>query len=253
MKIQYASDLHLEFTENYEFIKKNSINSQADILLLAGDILPFHLIENCRDFFKFCSDNFAFTYWVPGNHEYYYGDISNRSGQFIENIESNVHIVNNKCIIHENISLVFSTLWTPISDNKAWYVQNGLNDYRFIKNKGKLFTTSHSTKLFEENIEFIKDAVMNSQHKKSIVVTHHVPTFQYYPQEYINSDINEAFATDLDCFIENSGIDYWIYGHHHRNVEPFIIGSTHLLTNQLGYVRYNEHENFSLNKIIVTK
>lgn len=252
MKFQFASDLHLEFSFNNEFIRKNPIKPSGDILLLAGDIVPFHLIDERRDFFKYCSDHFAFTYWVPGNHEYYHGDLLNRTGQFMEDIEQNVHLVNNIWAHHGNARLIFSTLWTPISNEKAWHVQNGLNDYRIIKDDGKLFTPSRSTKLFEENVDFIKTAVANNERDKCIVVTHHVPTCQHYPEEYRNSVINEAFAVDLDHFIEESGIDHWIYGHHHRNVPAFKIGNTELLTNQMGYVSHNEHLNFNASKLLET-
>ena len=46
-----------------------------------------------------------------------------------------------------------------------------------------------------------------------------------------------------------SGIDYWIYGHSHRNIDK-TIGTTHCLCNQFGYVSHNEHLTFDRTKII---
>ena len=37
MKIQYASDLHLEFAENSSYIKHNPLKVTGDILILAGE------------------------------------------------------------------------------------------------------------------------------------------------------------------------------------------------------------------------
>ena len=38
MKIQYASDLHLEFAENRNFIENEGIMPMGEILVLAGDV-----------------------------------------------------------------------------------------------------------------------------------------------------------------------------------------------------------------------
>ena len=49
-----------------------------------------------------------------------------------------------------------------------------------------------------------------------------------------------AFTVELGDYIANSGIDYWIYGHSHRNIKAQI-GDTLILSNQLGYVSHGEH------------
>ena len=250
MKIQYVSDLHLEFSENREFIRKNPLTPVGDILILAGDIVLFEKIECAEEFFNFCSSNFNETYWIAGNHEYYHGNLEGRTGQFIENIRSNVHLVNNYWIQKDNTRIIFSTLWTSISPENAWHIQNGLNDYHVIKDGDKRFSTFRSNELFQENLAFIQEAVTKNELEKCIVVTHHVPTFMNYPEEYKGSVLNQAFAVELFDFIEQSTIDYWIYGHHHRNIETFNIGNTTLVTNQLGYVMSNEHKDFKRNNTI---
>ncbi len=80
-----------------------------------------------------------------------------------------------------------------------------------------------------------------------IVVTHHVPSFQLSAYEFLGSKINSAFTVELFDFIEASNVDYWIYGHSHRNIN-LRIGNTECVTNQLGYVFANEHFGFKHDK-----
>ena len=41
MKIQYCSDLHLEFEDNLNFLSNCPIKRVGDILIIAGDLVPF--------------------------------------------------------------------------------------------------------------------------------------------------------------------------------------------------------------------
>ena len=64
-----------------------------------------------------------------------------------------------------------------------------------------------------------------------------------------NNFDNKIYIIALEEYIKHSPIEYWIYGHSHRNIDK-IIGKTKCVTNQLGYVSHNEHLSFDLEKII---
>lgn len=249
MKIQYCSDLHLEFPENKEFLKDNPLLPKGDILLLAGDIVPFAVMDNHKDFFDYVSDNFKYTYWVAGNHEYYRSEITDKTGAFNEKIRSNVFLINNTSVIQNNIKFVFSTLWTKIRPEYQWQIEKGLNDFHVIKYKGYRLSTEKYNMLHAESLKFLKQELNSEKTNKTIVVTHHVPTLFNYPEKYKGSVLNEAFAVELFNLIETAGPDYWVFGHHHQNIPDFKIGKTKLTTNQLGYVVYGEHILFKENKV----
>jgi len=244
-KIQYASDLHLEFPKNKEFFNANPLVPNGDILILAGDIVPFAVMDKHQDFFSFLSDNFQMTYWIPGNHEYYYFDAVAKSGTFYEEIRSNVILLNNSVVQHQDTKLIFSTLWSRISPANQWSIERGLSDFHVINYNGHRFTADDYNHLHTDCINFINQELKVNDADKTIVVTHHVPTFKKYPKIYKNSTLNEAFAVELFDTIEASKVDYWIYGHSHYNTKDFEIATTQMLTNQLGYVQRNENERFN--------
>jgi len=253
MKLQYCSDLHLEFQENKNFLERFPLKPEGEILLLAGDIVLFKTIKEQDDFFNYCADNFETTYWIPGNHEYYHfdlADVKTPLNELNEKIRENVILLNSQTVTYKNVELIFSTLWSHIPPQYEWTVQQSVNDFHLIKNKSKKFTAADFNALHKTSFDFLKTALAKPTGKQRIVVTHHVPTFMYYPEQYKNSNINSAFAVELHDFIESSNAAYWIYGHHHCNTPPFKIGNTTMLTNQLGYVRQNEHQLFNPAAII---
>lgn len=251
MKIQYASDLHLEMGFNSRFVSKNMLIPVGDILLLAGDIAYLDSDkcghENYGWFLDFCKDNFKQTLIVPGNHEFYdFYDVAKLSDGYCKELRDNVKIYYNSVVRIEDTDFILSTLWSHIPQIYEKYTEKSVSDFYRIRYYDKKLTAVDFNKLHEHCLDFIKESVNGSDAKHKVVVTHHVPSNMLTSTEFIGSYINGAFTVELCDYIENSGIDYWVYGHSHRNIDAEI-GSTKCVTNQLGYV-YQENTNFKLDK-----
>ncbi len=250
MQIQYCSDLHIEFPQNKKFLKENPILPKAEILLLAGDIVLFSELDKHKDFFAYLSDNFRQTYWVPGNHEYYHFNLSSKARSFSEKILPNVTLANNTVITDSDTRILMSTLWSKIGDRNHGMVEYNMSDFRVIKYNGWKLTASVFNELHEDCLNFITTELKNEPEKKSVVLTHHIPTFLNYPERFKNDILNDAFAVELFDLINEHGPDAWIYGHHHQHILEFTIGKTRLINNQLGYVQLKEHELFDPTRIL---
>ena len=132
MKIQYMSDLHMEFQENSRYLKNNELPVTGDVLVLAGDI--FYLrdkVAPLTKFWKWASENYRQVLIVPGNHEYYnYSDVMERGLQWRWMFRKNVGYYQNQVVRIDDTDFVLSTLWSRINPNDEYFVWKGMNDFR---------------------------------------------------------------------------------------------------------------------------
>jgi Icc-related predicted phosphoesterase len=264
MLIQYASDLHLEFRHNVRFLEANPIIPRSKILILAGDIALLGKSLPLRQF-GILSDSFESVFWLPGNHEYYHGDMENARDVDPSRLPDNFRIVDNESVDIGDLRLVFSTLWGEISPRNEAAVRSGVSDFEAISVGDESFQPGHFNALHEAAKRSIEAGLRDAQNgqspqgapdtparpeKRCVVVTHHVPTLVRYPACYAGSPLNEAFVVEMDDFIHKYRPLAWIYGHSHRNVPEFRIGETRMLTNQLGYVQFGENAGFRRDAVV---
>ena len=187
---------------------------------------------------------------VPGNHEFYkYYDLSKMEDGTEGEIRKNIHYYYNMVVRIDDVDFILSTLWAIISKENAPYVEYGVSDFHRIMYGNRALTYLDFNLEHDNCFYFIKKSVEESTAKHKIVVTHHVPSFQLCAPEFEGSELNGAFTVEHEDFIKACGIDYWIYGHSHRNIDK-VIGSTPCVCNQLGYVFANEHKTFISDKVI---
>ena len=242
MKIQYASDLHLEMSANRRYIQNVPFDVVGDVLVLAGDV--GYLCDKtmpCPQFWEWASANYREVLIVPGNHEYFHDyDLLKHGDSWSREIQSNVHYYQNRVMRIDNVDFILSTLWSRIDPEAESIIHRGMPDFRQIMYDGHRLTPTDYNTEHAKCLSFIRKSVAESTAERIVVVTHHLPTMAVVAQEYKDSLLNSAFATELGDFIANSRIDAWIFGHSHANEEA-IIGDTRLICNQLGYVYYHEH------------
>lgn len=252
MLLQYASDLHLEFPENRAWLKAHPIVPKAEVLLMAGDVLPLHQAYGAPGLFKRLTQGFREVIWLPGNHEYYGGRIVDKDLDTDIRLFQNIRIVNNRAVHYPGLRILCTTLWTAIAQMNEGALRHNMNDYHAIRHGRSLLMPAHTTRFHAHCLAWLKSELAKPFDGCTIVATHHVPSLQHYPPEYVGSALNQAFAVELDGLIAGSGAAAWIYGHHHRNTPAFTIGDTRMLTNQLGYVAAGEHRDFHPEAVLDT-
>ena len=249
MKIDVVSDLHLEFAI------WNPVNpNNADVLILAGDVIPIKLLDYKEKgyvtFFEKCAKLYKDVIYIFGNHEFYHGDLDTSLYDAKEHLKhiDNLHLLNNEVIQIDDVAFFCGTMWTDCNKEDPMTMLSltrSMNDYSCIRNSAKASAYGYQDiidpadtvaehKIFKKflikNLPLYKD-------QKCIVVTHHAPSFRAVPEQYkYDYEMNGGYVSDMDAFILNRPyIKYWIYGHSHSPME-FKIGDTTVLNNARGYV-----------------
>lgn len=249
-RIQFASDLHLEFgdltPENYSRAIQPPSDGMKCILVLAGDIGDHRTLET---FMSWCVENWTLVIYVPGNHEYYHTSIISRDRWLREMatkigfvfLQKDVLAVKNK--YGNDIVFVGCTLWSDIPTDHLDEMRNYLNDFNLIKEfKEKPWRYASLHKDHREWLTKTLKDLEGLEFTKVIVVTHHAPLKNGTSAPvFENKTTNCGFATD--CFDLLDMCDLWIYGHTHHCTTIHYSERTKIMANQRGYRGANKKYN----------
>lgn len=238
MTIQYASDFHFEVSDNMSALKCPPIIPVGDVLVLAGDV--FVLGEESalfHDFVEWCSSHFKHTFIVPGNHEFYGGfDIALSLHEWQLWLCDNVSVINNKCVVVDDVEFFFSTLWSNVPASCEELVNRYMPECRLALLDGQPLRAHNYSALHAVCTGWLSDALAASQAAHKVVVTHHCPVRIEDPA-YENNGLSTAFVNAMEDYVAACGADAWIFGHTHYNgARGMVLGRTVLGVNQLGYL-----------------
>ncbi len=247
MKIQIASDLHLEFPENRQWLEEHKLIPKGEVLILAGDIVVLKYKDKAEMFYDYVRANFKQIISLFGNHEFYHGEIDFAYPAYFKKLHENHLLINNKSFVYKKVKFICSTLWSAIPEKDRVEIEGRMNDYHVIyQNKyDKIpITVAHTNVFHRLSLRFIEEELQKKFDGKTVVVTHHLPSHTSNVKRFLHSPLNAAYVNDLDQLIKkNQHISAWIHGHSHEFNEVKI-GKVLLARNPLGYVGDGEQRDF---------
>jgi predicted phosphodiesterase len=244
MKLAVASDLHLELGS----IKLNN-EENANVLVLAGDIVEAANIPKYMEFFLNCSRQFETVIYLMGNHEHYgcsFYETRNVVKDYLRNL-NNIHVLNNSRIDLGEVVLFAGTMWTDLNKGHPitpLVVKKSISDYREIQDfnvVAHLFAHNKFLNSLQNFLDWHKEC---ANEKKVVIATHHSPCLlsiaERYKQDY---HVNGAFHSDLsEIFEAHSEISLWIHGHTHDEFDYTFFNSK-IVCNPRGYFGHEKGAN----------
>lgn len=242
MKIQLASDLHLEMIAfHWPNVSIVDPAAGADVLVLAGDI--GHADQPFEMFGKWDVP----VIYVAGNHEHYGGEIASGLAQMRESAKRhNIHFLENDAVQIGGVRFLGTTLWTDYSlpslqrtqSQLMAYAGNCLNDHVKINvSRGDqsmhLFSTQDALARHRLARKWLKQEISKPFAGKTVVVTHHSPHERSVHPRYLGDPLNAAFSSDLSSLMPD--VDLWLHGHVHDGFD-YQVGRCRVVANPAGYI-----------------
>lgn len=238
MRLQIASDLHLEYLE-WKFPAFRGVEpAAADVLVLAGDVA-----KGSRVLDLFGGWPYPVVY-VPGNHEFYGGEIPDVLADLRQRAAGfpNVKVLAPGIWEHGGVRFIGCTLWTDYAIFGAERVAEAMaicgvqiEDHRAIRNTGdRPFLPADALALHRAQRQWLRERLAEPFAGKTVVVTHHAPHRKSIAAQYADDLSSAAFVSDLtDCL----GIaDLHIHGHTHESFD-YKVSGTRIVANPMGYCR----------------
>jgi predicted phosphodiesterase len=243
--IQITSDLHLEYHQHPVNIS-TFLTPKSPNLAILGD-LGYPTLPNFKDFLKQVSKSYDHVFYVSGNHEYYNDKPMDEVKLMIHDVVSefnNIYFLDNDAVYCDNVKILGTTLWTKILPT----IKNNIsNDHYHIKVKKDDQIVPLSFKdvndMYYHNVKFLETNINNDY---TLVLTHHLPSYQLITPRYKHFKHQYLFASSLDYLVRKA--DIWCSGHTHEPIQ-LKIGDCLCAVNPYGY-----HDKYQLyNKELVIK
>lgn len=235
MRIQLASDLHLERVQRWHPHSRVIEPAQgADLLVLAGDI--HNGVRGAEAFFDWPTP----VVYVAGNHEFYdHAWEDTRRDLRKACAGTNVTFMDNDVIELSGVRLLGCTLWTDFRLGGAdpslamAVVEQALTDHRVIHTEAGLLRARQTLADHQASRRWLEVELTRPFDGPTVVVTHHAPHPMSVHPRFAGHPINPGFVSDLTSLLGEA--DLWLHGHTHDSFD-YRVGRCRVLANPAGYL-----------------
>lgn len=249
MRVQIASDLHLEHVEQL-FPGERLIRPAhgADLLVLAGDV------ANGVRAIELFADWPVPVVFVAGNHEFYGADWEKtRSdlrraarGTSVTFLDCDVADLQpfeswrgTRTFAVDRVRILGCTFWTDYryrcnrtQSQLMEVAELRIADHRRIRTVQGLFRAEDALRDHERSRAWLEAELALPFAGKTVVITHHAPHPLSVHPRYSGDALNAAFVSDVSELMQ--GVDLWIHGHVHDSVD-YRLGRCRVVANPRGY------------------
>jgi predicted phosphodiesterase len=235
MRLQIASDLHLEMLYRLPGYRVIEPAPDADALILAGDIHSHtHAIETFSDWP-------VPVYYAHGNHEAYLSHYYGVTAEIARRAEAvGIRYLERNAVELLKVRILGTCLWTDYAlDGNApaamREAQRCIRDHSVIRvGDGQDFTPAIARAEHTKSRAWLQQQLALPFDGKTVVVTHHGPHRNSVHPRYAGDLLNAAFVSDLTPLVEQA--DLWIHGHVHDSFD-YMIDKCRVIANPRGYAR----------------
>ncbi len=269
MKIDYLSDLHLDFYFPPDNVTSEAVisifdpiflNNRAttpgDILIIAGDIGHYN-DQNIQVLKIFQQRYYKYIICVLGNHDYYlinriqedeYDlDSFKRADEMKELINSceNMFCLDGNVIEIKGIRIGGTMGWYDSTYANHYYLlykDQKLNDDWNAYNNDSQMIKSDLIKRYDDMFRIELPKIVAVYQKCDVMVTHINPSHlhEHISPQYHNSPSNSFFTFGGHKFLQEGTMKHWVFGHTHSETEYELFG-VQVHCNPFGYPSESYH------------
>jgi DNA repair exonuclease SbcCD nuclease subunit len=251
--VNLISDLHIDVNGDKHLSALWEKDHYPFDLLICGD-LGSNFKQNIQFLIR-CGEAWRNVIYIPGNHEYYGGDIPYVDDAYRNALDmmDNIHFVKNELIYFDEYLLYGGVMWTNIDPIQEIPIMDWINDFNQTKVNGQPLTCNHLREFHKDFMDALDKVRYTNKnfghHIPFVVASHFLPHENSVHPTYKDEPTNSYFCAGFGQE-QFRNVDYWLHGHTHKSMQYEVYG-TDVYCNPFGYGKENKH--FKLNNLIEIK